>query len=128
MIRIFLVTSLGLVSTTENETEADLDLFEGDIILPPLKDVVENSLGLDYRWSEGVVPYRIGEGVTQGEETNILQAMAGITELVGSSCIKFVPVNDTSQPFLSVWNRYFCNAALGSSFFSLSKFLSNCFR
>ena len=110
MILPFLLITLSL-------TSARLEMFEGDIILPPLLDVVENSLALDRRWRGGVVPYKIGKNFSSGEVTNIKEAMNGISSLVGESCVKFLPVSksDHTKPFLTVWNRHTCSASLGPS-------------
>ena len=112
--KLILVSSLSLLRASRIGFESEPGLFEGDIILPPLNDVVENSLGLDYRWRNGVVPYKIEKGFSHRVKSNILRAMKGITRLVGGSCVKFVPANNASKPFLTVYNRGECSAALGS--------------
>ena len=116
--KLILVSSLSLLRASRSGLESEPGLFEGDIILPPLNDVVENSLGLDYRWRNGVVPYKIEKDFSYREKSNILRAMKGITRLVGDSCVKFVPAWNTSEPFLTVYNSGRCSATLGSSWYS----------
>ena len=79
---MLLVTPLSLMAATQSNIS--LDLLEGDILLPPSRDMDYDTLPIATphydRWTDGVVPYKIKNTFNQNEIRIIQKAMEEMRE------------------------------------------------
>ena len=120
-MNLLIIISLAAAFDVDEEPRMEMNqhMFEGDILLPPELDKMENSVTENERWSGGVVPFIINKRQFSNKQVSLIKrAMA---EIMKKTCIKFVKAkrNQKQNSLKIVREKEGCFAVgLGSNYYS----------